>query len=272
MKNNIYIYFVTFTFLTLQSCKFDNAKNEGFIPNDVQKQDTTKLTLSQMENQNGALIDSVEKRVLKQVKQRDFMRMFNEADTSLINEITATDMKSYFKMIDNFYGKLNTLKVYGTSSTEKGKILNYIANYSSGDSLELTYTLLYYKHDVKLSYISMNRFQKDTIPASILKIFKPKIKNIFKRDVTLVYNDCSSMFKSKITREKITTLLNKDFKSSNDSYEIMDCKPLIFGKGEVGFLIKTQKVLKDGTTKKIKIPFFLDENGAFKIADIQISK
>ncbi len=272
MTDRILGFFICFTFLAFQSCKLENSNNKEVNTISGQENDTKKLSLYQMETINKTLIDSVEKRILEQVKQRDFVNMFKEADTSLVKLIDVSDVKVYFKMIDRFYGHIDTLKMYGTTSTENGKRLDYIANFSSGDSLELNYNILYYKHDVKLSYITMNRFSKDPIPAGVFKTFKPKIDNIFKRNVELVYNDCTTMFRSKITRERISNLLDKNLKNNNSVYELVDCKPLIFGKRQVGFLVKTQKVLNNGITKKINIPFFLDEYGGYKMADIQISK
>ncbi len=272
MNYRILGFFISFTFFAFQSCKLESSNDREVKTKSGQEKDAKRLSLYQMETINKVLIDSVEKRILEQVKQGDFVNMFKEADTSLVRLIDASDVKEYFKMIDRFYGHIDTLKMYGTTSTENGKRLDYIVNFSSGDSLELNYNLLFYKHDVKLSYITMNRFQKDAIPLSIVSNFKPKIDNIFKRNVELVYNECTTMFKSKITRARLSNLLDKNLKNNNSVYELVDCKPLIFGKSQVGFLVKAQKVMKDGMTKKINIPFFIDEYGAFKMADIQISK
>lgn len=263
------IILVLLTFLALQSCKLDNQKDKA---SNSEEKDTAKLSLSQMETQNGKLIDSVEKRIVKQIKTADFVNMIQEADTSLTNLISVKEVKTYFKMIDDFYGHLDSLKTYGTVSTENGKTLDYIANFSTGDSLELNFKLRFYKKDVKLSYITMNRFIKNPIPKNILEVIKPKIDNIFKQNKELVYDDCSSLFKTKISKEKLFELLDKKFKSNTSDYVFIDCKPLIFGKNQVGFTAKTQKKFENGITKKIDVLFFLDDAKNFKIADIQISK
>ena len=73
------IILVLLTFLALQSCKLDNQKDKA---SNSEEKDTAKLSLSQMETQNGKLIDSVEKRIVKQIKTADFVNMIQEADTS----------------------------------------------------------------------------------------------------------------------------------------------------------------------------------------------
>ena len=272
MKYKIVTFYMALVLLAFQSCKLDESNNEINKTIIAKKNKSQKLSLSQMQYQNGKVIDSVEKRVLAQVKQRDFATMFKEADTSLVKKIGPADVKTYFKMIDKFYGQLDTLKIYGTASTANGKTLDYIANYSTGDSLELSYSLRFYNQDVKLSYITMNRFSKNAIPKNVISLFKPKLENIFSRKIELVYDNCTTLFKTTIPKEKIKELLDKNLMSNNNSYELIDCKPLIFGKNQVGFLAKTQKKLENGVIKKVNVVFFLEDNQNYKIADIQINK
>ena len=269
MNNTKIVFFI---FLMLQSCRFDAAKNHEINSENDANKVNSKLTLSQMQTCNGPLIASVEKRVLRQIKQRDFGQLLEEADTSLQKKINASDVAAYFKMIDNFYGNVLVIKSYGTATTADFKTLDYIANFSSGDSLELSYTLRFYNDNVKLSYITFNRFKNDPIPVSVLKEVQPKIENIFKKNFQLVYQDCTTKFKANISMNEIAALLEKNLKNNDSSYELLETKPLIFGKGELGFLAKTQKVIRDGTVKKINIIFLIDEHNNCKIADIQFNK
>ncbi len=251
------------------SC-INEKKNDNLII--VKPNKTTGLSLSQMLAKNEKLIDSVEKRIFNQINERDFKTMFQEADVSLSTAISPNDVTNYFKMIEHFYGKLDTLKKYGYTTTAEIKSIDCVAYFSNGDSLDLNYKLAFYPDAVKFGYIGMNRFDKDAIPKKVLSYFKPKIEKVYSQNYKLTYAEFTDTFKTKVDNYKLSQLLGTDLKKNQINYKITDCKPLIFDKNQVGFLAKTEKEIESGKTKKMNIIFFMENNFNFKIADIQVNK
>lgn len=258
-KNILQIFSCTFLlYFNFISCNKEPKKEE-------------KLSLSQIEAQNGKLLDSIADGILNQIAKKDFITLLNQADPSLTKVIDSKDLHNYFKLIDSFYGSVDSIKKYGIMTTASIRTIDNIINFKSGDSLELHYELKLSNLDAKLTYITCNRFEKDPIPKSILKVVTPKIENIFNKKYEAVANDCTTKLQKELGSEKLIALLDKNLKNSDNSYTIQNSKPLIFGKGAVGFLVIIDKKINN-EDKKIKVMLLQEKSGEFKINDILFSK
>lgn len=250
-------------FFFAMSCKQNEDK--GQLPTTGK---TKEMSLSKMQKNNGELIAQVERTLRTQVLKGEIDDIYLNADTSLKNEIDKEDLNRYFGLINDCYGKITQIKDYGTIMTAHYMTYDLNTKFSSGDSLELQLILSLYPDTAKLSYIGFNTFSQSKVSQTCFTFFNSIIALLLERNTKPLYSIATEQFKHKVTENAFEQFIKRKIPLGRRA-EIIETKPLLFEKGNVGYLAKVN-LFKDQILKEeLVLAIYLIDNEKY-IQDIQI--
>ena len=255
--------------LLLLSC---NPKKTSRESQENHQLTTPPQSLSQIQKNNGELIERLEVDLHEQILNKEFKQLYEDADTSLTNKIGHQDIELYFKLIEHYYGSLISLKESGTIMTADYKTLDWTGIFSEGDSLELRLILSLYKDDVRLSYIGFLQSPNKKTPQSIENAVAEVVKDLLvERQFQNIYQKCVHQLKAQKSPGEFESYLRSHILTNSElTYDITESKILIFGHGQVGILGRVNILQDNQKVKKLKLVQYW--NGTqFRVADIQFS-
>ncbi len=229
-----------------------------------------KLTLTEMEMKNGKLIDSISNRILNQIEKGNFKDLMFEADASLKNMITYSEVESLFYMVQHYFGRIINIKPYSTTMTAELKHLNHCLEFETGDSIQLQYQLKLNLNSAKLSYIGIEVFKNNPAPQQIIKVTEATIKDIVQKNVSQLYKSYIEEYRKENSLENLSSYLDKYFKNTSNDYLIKRCTPVIFDKNNVGIVVYFDKNIATKNKLNVRVAFKFTNKSQLQIIDIQV--
>lgn len=254
------------------SCKQNENSNKSRIASIIDTNKNKPFTLAQMQEKNGKLIDSVQKRILEQVQKNNFEQLLADADTSLSAAISPKDLHMYSDMVTKLYGNLDSIHFFSHEMTAEAKEITNTAHFSSGDSLELNFVLLLSNSDAKLSYITFGVFKKDTLVKRLLPVAQPTIASLQEKKYDMLFVNCTQHFKQKSNTNAIKALWEKHFAKNSGGITHLMCRPLIFAKGKIGIKAEFVKQSDNNMPTEVNLIYLYQESGKLQLEDVLIKK
>lgn len=223
-------------------------------------------TLSQIKQKSDSLIEAKSEQIKLQLQKRDFKVLYKNADSSLTSAILESDIKNHFDFVEKFYGKIKTIKDYGSIMTAEYRTNDYTATLIDGDSLRLRAILALDIDDAKLSYLSFLPYENKGNQEKF-RIINDIMNHIIHKDIDEIYTKTNTFFKEQLNKDQLKSHINK-YVTNEDSFKIQSNQPLIFTHNKIG-LVSNVDLYKDTIpTYKVKIAMVY-ESEELKLEDIQ---
>ena len=237
---------------------------------DDQNAESEKPSLARLELQHSARIDSLQELTKNLFLQEDFSTLYAIADSSMTAEIEASDLETYFAMVDIYYGDVKEIELYGTVMTAEAKSIDYKVFFEKGDSLELHTVLSIYNDDVKFSYISYNPIKHADQTISSIPEIMQTIDYISNGSIAGLYEEIAGEVQKKISSEgwedKIGRLISK---LNLETITFTMTRPTIFSRGNIGFVTSLTALNTDNKPRIIYLIHFYKE-GSLALQDIRV--
>lgn len=238
---------------------------------DDQNAESEKPSLARLELQHSARIDSLQELTKNLFLQEDFSTLYAIADSSMTAEIEASDLETYFAMVDIYYGDVKEIELYGTAMTAEAKSIDYKVFFEKGDSLELHTVLSIYNDDVKFSYISYNPIRNAGQTISFIPGIMQSIDYLSNGSIAGLCEEIPGKVQKKISLERCEDKIRKLIRKLNvETISFTTTRPTIFSKGNVGFVTSLTALDTDNKPRIIYLIHFYQE-GSLALCDIRVS-
>jgi len=259
-----------FIVVVFGSCKL-NTKNSDTNA-DTANFKVKANTFFTMQKQDSVIVDNLEKRVLQQIRAKNFEALLAEADTSFSNNTTVQELRDYFGLLEKYYGTYDTIMWNGAITNPNFNSIHKMVKFSSGDSIQLHISVILKENNLKVVYVNYSKLQRFGNSKNLVAALTPSINNLLKKEYEAVYDNCSDNYKLNNKQENISKLWDKHFTDENVDIKNLNIFPLIFAKGKIGVVVQFEKNDSSKTAKKVQIVYYLNKQQELKIEDIRVSR